>query len=145
MDAHGCGTKTNPKCHALPGKYLTAKPKPDESEPCPLLSIFETDVRSPRKSGAGSTAPATTVQVFLGQIHVLGVAIWGSPKLGAREVKSLTVHVWDLFCGIYFALAEARRLEKLLSKCCVLGVICSCRVPMSSPACVMAGKALIRA
>lgn len=40
MNVHGCKKKKKPKCNALPGRYLTAEPKPGESEPCPLLSIF---------------------------------------------------------------------------------------------------------
>jgi len=32
--------KKKQKHNALPGKYLTAKPKPGESKPCSLLSVF---------------------------------------------------------------------------------------------------------
>jgi len=50
---------------------------------------------------------------FLGQIPTLGVAIWGSPKLGAREGKLLTV-LWDLFCS-----CRGQKPRKTqLSKCC---------------------------
>lgn len=40
MGAHGCGKKETSKCDVLPEIFLSAKPKPGESKPCPLLRIF---------------------------------------------------------------------------------------------------------
>lgn len=78
---------------------------------CPDWKILELGVGLLRKSGAGSVAPTSTVCPFWGQISIPVVAIQGTPKLGVREGKPLTV-LWDLFGSCRGQKARKTQLSK---------------------------------
>lgn len=81
--AHRCsmGQKIS-KCNALDGKYLTAKPKPGESEPCPLLSIFQDVTEGWQEVSRNGRATTTSRRRQRGD--------------GQRRVFSCEAHHWVL-------------------------------------------------